>query len=141
MLSTWLFAAGITVHCLIGCVIGEIIGLSIGVTMQLHPVATMALATILAFITGMLLATTSVVRNKRTTYMLAIRIVWLGEVVSISVMEIVMNGVDYYIGGVGAQSITDPIFWKGLLFAIPAGYFAALPVNYYLIKKNLKKCH
>jgi len=141
MLTDWLFAARITVHCLIGCVIGEVIGLTIGVTLQLHPLTTMALATILAFITGMLLAILSVVKNRKTTYIVAAKTVWLGEVVSITVMEIAMNAIDYWIGGVGASSIMDPIFWIGLVLAIPAGYLAALPVNYWLVKKHLKKCH
>lgn len=141
MFTDWLLAARITMHCLTGCVIGEMTGLTIGVTLQLNPLATMALATILAFITGMLLAILSVVKNRKTTYIVAAKIVWLGEVVSITVMEIAMNTIDYWIGGVGASSIMDPIFWIGLALAIPAGYLAALPVNYWLVKKHLKKCH
>lgn len=134
MLTDWLLAARITMHCLIGCVIGEMIGLTIGVTLQLNPLATMALATILAFITGMLLAILSVVKNRKITYIVAAKTVWLGEIVSITVMEIAMNAIDYWIGGVGASSIMDQIFWIGLVFAIPAGYLAALPVNYWLVK-------
>ena len=141
MLSNWLFAAYITFHCLLGCVIGEVVGLAIGVSLQLLPIYTMLLATILAFITGMLLAVMSVVKNHQTTYSIAIKTVWLGEVVSITVMEITMNSVDYLMGGVNANSIFDDIFWLALALSIPAGYIAALPVNYFLIKRNLKKCH
>ncbi|NRB11548.1 MAG: DUF4396 domain-containing protein [Rickettsiaceae bacterium] len=141
MLSNWLFAAYITFHCLLGCVIGEVVGLAIGVSLQLLPIYTMLLATILAFITGMLLAVMSVVKNHQTTYSIAIKTVWLGEVVSITVMEITMNSVDYLMGGVNANSIFDDIFWLALAVSIPAGYIAALPVNYFLIKRNLKKCH
>ncbi len=140
-MKDWLFAAQITVHCLIGCVIGEVIGLAIGVTYQLPPFTTMALATVLAFITGMGLAVMSVVKNRNTTYVLAIKIVWLGELVSIAVMEIAMNGTDYLVGGVNASSVFDAIFWIGLILAIPAGYLAALPVNYWLVRKHLKQCH
>ena len=116
-------------------------GLTIGITLQLNPLTTMALETILAFITGMLLAILSVVKNRKTTYIVAAKTVWLGEVVSITVMEIAMNAIDYWIGGVGASSIMDLIFWIGLALAILAGYLAALPVNYWLVKKHLKKCH
>jgi hypothetical protein len=101
----------------------------------------MILATVLAFITGMTLAILSVVKHKNTTYLLAAKIVWLGEIVSISVMEIAMNGVDYWIGGVSAPSILAAIFWLGLILAFTTGYLAALPVNYWLVKKHLKKCH
>lgn len=136
-----LFASRITMHCLTGCIIGEVIGLTIGVSLQMQPISTMILATILAFITGMWLASSSVVKNKKTTYLMAIKTVWLGEVTSISIMEIAMNSVDYFVGGVSAPSIFSAIFWMGLIAAIPAGYLSALPVNYFLIKKNLKKCH
>lgn len=141
MISDWIFAGKITIHCLIGCVIGELIGLLIGVSIGLHPIHTMILATILAFITGMLLAINSVIKNHETTYTIAIKTVWLGEIVSITVMEIAMNATDYFIGGVSASSIFDSIFWIGIIFAIPVGYIAALPINYWLIKKHLKKCH
>jgi hypothetical protein len=71
----------------------------------------------------------------------AFRIIWVGEVVSIGVMEIVMNVVDYQMGGMGAPSIFSWMFVRGLIFAIPAGFLAAWPVNYWLIKRDLKGCH
>ena len=101
----------------------------------------MILATVLAFITGMFLAIRSVIKNHKTNYSTAAKTVWLGEVVSITVMEIAMNATDYLIGGVNASSIFDLIFWIGIIFAIPVGYIAALPVNYWLIKRHLKKCY
>lgn len=141
MISDWVFAGKVTFHCLVGCVIGEVIGLLIGVSIGLNPIYTMILATTLAFITGMLLAVISVIKHQKTKYIVAIKTVWLGEIVSIAVMEIAMNTTDYLIGGVNANSIFDSIFWIGIIFAIPMGYIAALPVNYWLIKKHLKKCH
>jgi hypothetical protein len=33
------------------------------------------------------------------------------------------------------------MFWRGIAFAVPAGFIAALPVNYWLLKRNLKACH
>ena len=65
----------------------------------------------------------------------------VGEVVSIGVMEIVMNFVDYQMGGMGAPSIASWMFWRGILFAVPAGFIAAWPVNYWLLKRELKACH
>lgn len=32
-------------------------------------------------------------------------------------------------------------FWISLVAAIPAGYVAAWPVNWWLIGRNLKQCH
>jgi hypothetical protein len=62
-------------------------------------------------------------------------------VISIGVMEIVMNFVDYQMGGMGASSVFHWTFWKGIAFAVPAGFIAAWPVNYWLIKRELKACH
>jgi hypothetical protein len=71
----------------------------------------------------------------------ALKIIWIGEVISIGVMEIVMNVVDYQMGGMGAKSVFAWMFWRGLLFAVPAGFLAAWPVNYWLLKRELKACH
>lgn len=133
--------AHVTFHCLIGCAIGETLGLIIGVSLQWHPFTTMTVATILAFITGILLAIFSLQKSSQATFQKAFKTVWLGEVVSIAVMEIAMNGTDYWLGGVTAPSVFSTIFWIGLLAALPAGYIAAFPVNYWLISKHLKKCH
>ncbi len=52
-----------------------------------------------------------------------------------------MNTIDYGVGGMQAASVLDPIFWAGIAAAVPAGFLAAWPVNWWLIKRDLKKCH
>lgn len=130
-----------TLHCLTGCIIGEVAGLMIGVSLGLQPWATIALATSLAYISGFTLGALPVMRSKHTGLVGAIRIIWIGEAVSIGVMEAVMNYVDYRMGGMAGQSVASWMFWRGLLFAVPAGFLAAWPVNYWLIKRDLKACH
>ena len=130
-----------TVHCLTGCVIGEVAGLLIGVSLGLAPWATILLATGLAYASGITLGLIPVMRAKRVGAREAFRIIWIGEVVSIGVMEIVMNFVDYQMGGMAAPSIASWMFWRGIALAIPAGFLAALPVNYWLLKRDLKACH
>ena len=71
----------------------------------------------------------------------ALKTIWVGEVISIAVMELAMNVVDYYAGGMTAGSVFSLQFWFGMVVALPAGFLAALPVNYIMIKKNIKKCH
>ena len=102
---------------------------------------TIALATGLAYATGMTLGLLPVMRSRGVGLGAAFRIIWLGEVVSIGVMELVMNLVDYQMGGMTAPSVLSWMFWRGLLFAIPAGFLAAWPVNYWLIRRELKACH
>jgi hypothetical protein len=130
-----------TVHCLTGCVIGEVAGLMIGVTLGLSAFATIALATGLAYATGMTLGLVPVMRRERIGALAALRIIWLGEVISIGVMELVMNWVDYEMGGMAAPSVASWMFWRGIAIAVPAGFLAAWPVNYWLLRRNLKACH
>jgi hypothetical protein len=130
-----------TVHCLTGCVIGEVAGLMIGVTLGFSPFATIALATGLAYLTGMTLGLLPVMKRERIGALAALKIIWIGEVVSIGVMEIAMNTADYHMGGMAAPSVASWMFWRGILIAVPAGFIAAWPVNWWLLRRNLKACH
>lgn len=134
-------SAQATLHCLTGCVIGEVAGLAIGVTLGLGVWPTIILATALAYGAGITLGLIPVMRSRGVGLIEAFRIIWIGEVVSIGVMEIVMNFVDYQMGGMTAPSIASWMFWRGIMFAVPAGFLAAWPVNYWLLKRELKACH
>ena len=134
-------ALSATVHCLTGCVIGESIGLLIGVSLGWPPLAIAAFATILAFISGFALTLIPMVKAGQSVGR-SLRLVWLGEVVSISTMEIAMNGVDFLMGGMTAGSVFTSQFWLAMLAAVVAGYLAGLPVNYWMLKRGIKeKCH
>ncbi len=139
--STLRTSAQATLHCLTGCVIGEVAGLMIGVSLGLSVWHTIILATTLAYISGMTLGLVPVMRSKGVSMIQALRIIWIGEVISIGVMEVVMNFVDYQLGGMSAPSVASWMFWRGLLLAVPAGFLAAWPVNYWLLKRELKACH
>ncbi len=52
-----------------------------------------------------------------------------------------MNAADYFVGGMQTNSIFAPMFWIGVLVAVPAGFLAAWPVNWALIRRGMKKCH
>ena len=134
-------SAQATIHCLTGCVIGEVVGLGIGVTFGLGTWPTIILATGLAYLSGITLGLLPVMKNRGVGLIEAFRIIWVGEVISIGVMEIVMNFVDYQMGGMSAPSVASWMFWRGILFAVPAGFLAAWPVNCWLLKRELKACH
>jgi len=137
----WRNAASATLHCLTGCVIGEVAGLMIGVSLGLGVWPTIILATTLAYVSGITLGLVPVMRSQRVGMLQAFRIIWIGEVVSIGVMELAMNFVDYQMGGMTAPTVWSWMFWRGIAFAIPAGFLAAWPVNYWLLKRELKACH
>ena len=137
----WRLAARSTQHCLIGCVIGEVIGLAIGVEAGLSTATTIVLATALAYLSGFTLGLLPVMKSRGMSLVDAFKLIWVGEATSIGVMEIVMNTVDYQMGGMAAMSALSWPFLRGLLFAIPAGFLAAWPVNYWLLGRDLKACH
>ncbi len=134
-------SASATLHCLTGCVIGEVAGLMIGVTLGIGVWPTIILATTLAYISGFTLGLWPVIRDQGKTFMQALKLIWIGEAISIGVMEIAMNAMDYAVGGMHAESIFTPIFWLGIAAAVPAGFLAAWPVNWWLLSRDLKKCH
>jgi len=130
-----------TLHCLTGCAIGEFVGLAIGVSLGLDPWATMALATVLGFVSGYALGLRPLVQQGMGIAQ-AFRTIWLGETISIAAMELAMNFTDYHVGGVAVASMLDPRFWLGYALALPAGFIVAWPVNYLLLRGSVKKaCH
>lgn len=139
--SSLLTAAQSTLHCLTGCVIGEVTGLAIGVTLGLGVWQTILLATTLAYLSGFTLGLVPIMKHRGKTFIQALKLIWLGEVVSIGVMEIAMNTADYMVGGMQAASIFSSMFWIGIAVAVPCGFLAAWPVNFWLLKRDLKKCH
>lgn len=139
--SSTAVAAHATLHCLTGCVIGELTGLMIGVSLGLHPYSSMALSTLLAYLSGFSLTIFPLMKRTGLSFRSALKAIWIGELISIGVMELVMNAIDYHMGGMRSGSITNPVFWQALLMAIPAGYIAAFPVNAWLIGRELKRCH
>ena len=110
-------------------------------TLELPAWQTIILATVLSYLSGMTLGLLPVMKNQGVSLFGALRIIWVGEVISIGVMELVMNFVDYQMGGMTTRSVATWIFWRGLAFAIPAGFVVAWPVNYWLLKRELKACH
>lgn len=136
----WRAAAGVTVHCLTGCLIGEWMGLAIGVALSLPVGVTVILASALAYASGFGLTMWPLLRSGMTFWP-ALATVFIGEAVSIGVMEVAMNTVDYAMGGMSVKSLFAPRYWEALAVASIAGFLAAWPVNFWLLGRNVKKCH
>jgi hypothetical protein len=136
----WHAAAMVTLHCLTGCLVGEWLGLAMGVAMSLPVRGTVVLATALAYTSGFALTMWPLLR-RGMAFRSALSTVFIGEAVSIGVMEIVMNVVDYSMGGMGVKSLLAPRYWEALAIASIAGYLCAWPVNFWLLGRNMKKCH
>ena len=134
-------AASATAHCLTGCSIGEFIGLAIGVSLGWSPWPIIILGTTLAYISGFAFTLIPLMRHKKMSLGSAFKLIWIGEAVSIFVMEFAMNFTDFHMGGMTAGSMWTSQFWIGFAIALAAGYAAAYPINYWMLKRNLKNCH
>jgi len=128
-------AISATLHCLTGCAIGEILGMIIGTALGWTTFATMALAIALAFVFGYSLSLLPLVKSGLTLRD-AVPIVLAADTLSILTMEVVDNFVMYIIPGAMNAGLVNPAFWVSMAIALTAAFFAAVPVNYYLLKRG-----
>ncbi len=128
-------AASATLHCLTGCAIGEILGLIIGTAIGLTMWWTIVLAVGLAFLFGYLLSTLPLIKVG-LGFWAALSLVLAADTLSIAVMELVDNAVMAVIPGAMDAGLVNPLFWFGMMIALTAAFFAALPVNRYLLAKG-----
>ncbi len=128
-------ARSATLHCLTGCAIGEVTGLIVGTALRLSTIITIMIAVGFAFVFGFALSTLPMLKAG-LTFAAALPIVFAADTLSIVTMEAVDSGVMALIPGAMAAGLANPIFWIGMPFALTIAYFAAYPVNKYLLKKN-----
>jgi hypothetical protein len=137
--STAKLAAKSTFHCLMGCGLGEVVGIVIGVVLGLSRIATIVIAVTLGFVFGFILGIRPLLAAKME-FRHAAKTIITTEGLSIAVMETAEVLAQLYIPGVMDGHLMSPLFWIGLILSLGAGYIAAYPVNYYLVKKGLSHC-
>ncbi len=128
-------AVSATLHCLTGCAIGEVLGLVIGTAFGLGTAVTIALAVGLAFVFGFALSTLPLVQAG-IAFTSALALVAAADTLSIATMEIVDNLVMLAIPGAMHAGLTSPLFWLSMPAALTVAFFAALPVNTYLLRRG-----
>lgn len=128
-------AVSATLHCLAGCAIGEVSGMMIGAYFGLSNLITIALAVSLAFLTGYTLSLIPVVTGG-IALGAAMKLVLAADTLSITVMEIVDNLVIYLIPGALDAKVLSVQFWMAMAVGLTAAFFAAYPVNKYLLARG-----
>jgi len=128
-------AVSATLHCLTGCALGEVTGLVIGAAAGLSNWTAIILAVALAFIFGFTLSTLPLLKAG-LGFFKALSIVFAADMLSIATMELVDNAVMMIIPGAMDAGLSDPLFWISMPISLTAAFFAALPVNQYLLKRN-----
>lgn len=124
-----------TLHCLTGCAIGEVLGMVIGTALGWNNAATMALAIVLAFVFGYGLTMRGVMRAG-VAFGTALSVALAADTVSITVMEIVDNGVLLLVPGAVHAGLTDALFWGSLAIAFVVAFVITTPVNKWLIGRG-----
>lgn len=133
--NTNAMAVSATLHCLTGCAIGEIAGLMIGAAFGLSTLVTLVLAVSLAFLFGYLLSTLPLLQAG-LTFGAALSVVLAADTLSIATMELVDNLVMLAVPGAMDAGLVNPLFWLSMTLALTAAFFAAFPVNRYLLGKG-----
>lgn len=133
-------AISATLHCLIGCGLGEVLGMVLGTWLHMSNANTMILAIILGAILGLLFGIFPLLRAGYN-FRRALRQTLIAEGLSIGVMETVEVLVQVYTPGLMDAHLNDWLFWKGMLLGLAAGFIAAFPVNYIMIKKGFRHQH
>ena len=128
-------AVSATLHCLTGCAIGEVAGLMIGTAIGLGTGWTVVLAISLAFLFGYTLSTLPLIKGGLGLGA-ALSLVLAADTLSIVTMEVVDNAVMAAIPGAMDAGLVNPVFWVGMMIALTAAFFAAYPVNRYLMARG-----
>ena len=128
-------ALSATLHCLTGCAIGEILGLMIGTAIGLSTGWTIVLAVSLAFLFGYTLSTFPLVKAGLGVGA-ALAVVFAADTLSIATMELVDNAVMALIPGAMEAGLVNWVFWVSMMIALTAAFFAAYPVNRYLLARG-----
>jgi Domain of unknown function (DUF4396) len=128
-------AISATLHCLTGCAFGEVLGMVIGTAFGWSNGATIVLAVLLAFVFGFGLTMLPLVRHA-VAFGQALKLAFASDAVSITIMEIVDNGIMLVIPGAMNAGLDTWLFWGSLAFSLLVAGIAAFPVNRWLIKQG-----
>jgi Domain of unknown function (DUF4396) len=128
-------AASATTHCLTGCAIGEVLGVVIGTALGWGNFETIVVAIALAFFFGYLFTSVPLLRSG-LALATVVPIALAADTLSITVMEIVDNGILLVVPGAMEAGLGDALFWGSLAFALAVAWVAAFPVNRWLIARG-----
>ena len=133
-------AVSATNHCLTGCGIGEVLGMVLATWWDWGDAASVALAVVLAFFFGYLLTLIPLLRAG-TALAAAVGIALVADTLSITVMELVDNGVLLMWPGALDAGVADALFWISLAIALAVAWGPTFLVNRALIKRGKGHAH
>lgn len=124
-----------TLHCLAGCAVGEVLGMIIGTALGLYGAVTVLLSISLAFVFGYSFSMVPLLRHGLTLRH-ALKVALAADTVSIATMEIADNVFMLLVPGAMSAGLGSGLFWISLALSLVVAFFAALPVNKWLISRG-----
>jgi len=124
-----------TTHCLTGCAIGEVLGMVIATALGWSDAGSIALAVALAFVFGYAFTLGPVLRAN-VPFRRAVGLTFASDTLSITTMEIVDNAFILFVPGAIAAGLDNALFWWSLGVSLVVAFFAAFPVNRWLIARG-----
>lgn len=128
-------AISATLHCLTGCAFGEILGLVIATALGWGDVASMVLAIALAFVFGYSFTMLSLLRSGMNVRD-SLPVAFASDTFSIVTMETIDTATILIVPGAMAAGLGDGLFWGSLAGALFLAFWAAVPVNRWLIARG-----
>jgi hypothetical protein len=128
-------ALSATLHCLTGCAIGEVLGLVLATAFGWGNFASIVAAVLLAFVFGYAFSVRPLLVGDVPLEQ-AVRIAFAADTLSITTMEIVDNAIVLAVPGAMSSGLVDALFWGSLALGLFLAFWAALPVNRYLIARG-----
>jgi hypothetical protein len=128
-------AISATVHCLTGCAIGEVLGLVIATAAGWGNAASIAISIALAFVFGYSLTMVPLLRAG-LTLAAALPLALASDTLSIATMELLDSLTVIFIPGAMDAGLGDLLFWGSLAGALFIAFWAAFPVNRWLIARG-----
>lgn len=124
-----------TVHCLAGCSIGEVLGMVLGTALLWSNAVTIAVSVALAFVFGYAFTLVPLLAaglpwGKALTLALA------SDTLSITLMEIVDNGIMMVVPGAMDAPLSSALFWGPMAGSLALAGLAAFPLNRWLILRG-----
>ena len=128
-------AISATVHCLTGCAIGEVLGLVIATAAGWGNAASIAISIALAFVFGYSLTLLPLLRAG-LTLAAALPLALASDTLSIATMELLDSLTVIVVPGAMDAGLGDALFWGSLAGALFIAFWAAFPVNRWLIARG-----
>jgi hypothetical protein len=128
-------AISATLHCLTGCAIGEILGLVIATALGWGNTASAVLSISLAFVFGYSFTMLPLLRSGMGLRR-SLPVAFASDTFSIATMETIDTATILLVPGAMAAGLGDGLFWGSLAGALFLAFWAAVPVNRWLIARG-----